>query len=123
MNQAPTQALRPWEQPIWKPVPGKVVIFSYLVAIHLLAIIGLILYPLPGWRVLGLSVFFAAWGGLGTTVCYHRLLSHRSLKLNWIVEQVLIFGTMFNGSGAPASWVAYHRRHHARADTPDDISS
>jgi fatty-acid desaturase len=30
---------------------------------------------------------------------------------------------MFNGSGAPASWVAYHRHHHARTDTPDDISS
>jgi len=83
----------------------------------------LILYPIPSLRVLGVALFFSLWGGLGTTVCYHRLLSHRTFKLNSWIEHALIFGAMFNGSGAPASWVAYHRRHHARADMPDDISS
>jgi len=62
-------------------------------------------------------------GGLGTTVCYHRMLAHRTVTLNKAVEQLLIFCAVFNGSGAPATWVAYHRLHHARTDTPDDISS
>ena len=30
---------------------------------------------------------------------------------------------MFNGSGAPGTWVAYHRHHHSHTDTPEDISS
>jgi fatty-acid desaturase len=123
MIQTATAQLRPWDQPFWKPVPGKIAIFSYLVIIHLLALAGLILFPLPGWKVLAVTLFLSCWGGLGTTVCYHRLLSHRTLKLNPIIEHILIFGTMFNGSGAPATWVAYHRRHHARADTEEDISS
>lgn len=123
MSQTVAQQIRPWDRPFWKPLPSKVGISAYLVAIHVLAIVGLFLYPMPGWKVLGAALFLAAWGGLGTTVGYHRLLSHRTLKLNAVIEHLLIFGAMFNGSGAPASWVAYHRRHHARADTPEDVSS
>ncbi len=51
------------------------------------------------------------------------MLAHRTLKVNKIIERLFIFCAMFNGSGTPASWVAYHRLHHARTDTPEDISS
>ncbi|MHB9002096.1 MAG: fatty acid desaturase, partial [Thermoanaerobaculia bacterium] len=30
---------------------------------------------------------------------------------------------IFHGSGAPASWTANHRQHHAKVETPDDVSS
>ena len=62
-------------------------------------------------------------GGVGTSVCYHRCLSHRSLRLNRVVEDILIFFTIFNASGEPMNWVANHRHHHAKADTADDVSS
>jgi len=91
--------------------------------IHVLAAIGLFLFPLPSWKILGLTLFFTTLGGFGTTVCYHRMLAHRTLRMNSFVEHLLIFFAMFNGSGAPASWVAYHRHHHSRTDTPEDISS
>src|SRR5579859_7394088 len=113
MNESPIESTTiksyPWERPFWKPTKGKGAIFFYLIAIHVLAVTGLILFPLPSLRVAALTVIFAWLGGLGTTVCYHRALSHRTVKLNKIVEQALIFCAMFNGSGAPASWVAYHR--------------
>jgi stearoyl-CoA desaturase (delta-9 desaturase) len=112
-----------WEQPFWKPSKGKGGILFYLLSIHLLAATGLILFPAPGLRVFGLSVLLTVLGGLGTTVGYHRALAHRSLKLKRVIEQVLIFCAVFNGSGAPRSWVAYHRQHHSRSDTPNDISS
>src|SRR5438105_3394362 len=102
---------RPWERPFWKPTKGKGAIFFYLVAIHVLAVTGLILFPLPSPLVLGLTVLLICLGGLGTTVCYHRTLAHRTVELNKTIEHVLIFLAMFNGSGAPASWVAYHRHH------------
>ena len=114
---------RPWEQPFWKPAKGKGSIFIYLVAIHVLAITGLILFPLPSLKVFGWTLLLASLGGLGTTVCYHRTLAHRTVKLNPVVEHILIFWAMFNGSGAPDTLVAYHRHHHARSDTPEDISS
>jgi stearoyl-CoA desaturase (delta-9 desaturase) len=123
MTETTLQEVRPWDQPFWKPAPGKGVIFFYLVAIHVLAIIGIILFPLPSLKVAGVTVLFAALGGMGTTVVFHRMLAHRTLRLNKFVEQVLIFWAIFNGSGAPASWVAYHRHHHSRTDTADDISS
>src|SRR5580700_6451434 len=100
---------RPWEQAWWKPAPGKMGIFVYLIAIHTLALAGLILFPLPGWRVFLITVLLTAWGGFGTTVCYHRTLAHRTLKLNPIIENLLVLGAMLNGSGSPASWVSYHR--------------
>jgi fatty-acid desaturase len=62
-------------------------------------------------------------GGLGTTVAYHRSLSHRSLALNPVIEHILIFFAMFNGSGNPLTWVANHRYHHAHSDSEGDVSS
>ena len=113
----------PWEQPFWKPARGKAGVLIYLVLIHVLATAGIILYPLPGLTVLCVALVATSLGGLGTTVCYHRALAHRTVKLHPVVEHFLIFWAIFNGSGTPASWVAYHRHHHAEADTPEDISS
>ena len=123
MNLTATPEIRPWDKPFWVPAPGKAGILLYLVLIHLLALIGLIVFPWPGFRILGLTILLIILGGLGTTVCYHRTLAHRAVKLNKVVEHALIFCAMFNGSGAPLSWTAYHRLHHSKADTPEDISS
>lgn len=123
VNAAPPDSERPWEQPWWKPAKGQSGVFAYLIAIHVLALTGLILFPLPGWKVFTWLLVLGGFGGLGTTIGYHRLLAHRTLKTKSWIEQFLIFAAMFNGSGSPASWVAYHRLHHSRTDTEDDISS
>lgn len=118
-----TAIARPWELPFWKPVPGKRVIFFYLVLIHALAVAGVILFPTPSLKVVAATLAITVIGGLGTTVVYHRSLSHGTVKLHPAIEYFLTFWTMFNGSGNPASWVAYHRHHHANSDGPDDVSS
>lgn len=123
MNQPAVGVVHPWEQPFWKPAKGKWGVLLYLIIIHVLAVIGIILYPVPSLKVFLISLSIAALGGFGTTVCYHRLLAHRTLKLNKVVEHILVFGAMFSGGGAPASWVAYHRHHHSHVETPNDISS
>jgi stearoyl-CoA desaturase (delta-9 desaturase) len=85
--------------------------------------VGLIFFPVPGWKVL-VATFALGWlGGLGTTVGYHRSLAHTALRLHPVVRHLLIFFAMFNGSGSPDSWTANHRQHHARVETPEDISS
>lgn len=123
MNSIAIDEIRPWDRPFWRPARGKEAVLFYLLLIHLLALVGLILFPLPNLKTLGLTILFIALGGFGTTIGYHRMLAHRTVKVNKIIEHLLIFWAMFNGSGSPASWVAYHRLHHARTDTPEDISS
>lgn len=118
--QVPSQL---WTQPWYRTDKGSVSVFIYIVLIHSLAAAGLVLFPLPGWGVFLTALAMTGLGGLGTTVAYHRAFSHHALKLNPIVEQLLIFFAVFNGSGVPATWVANHRNHHAHSDTVDDVSS
>ncbi|HVR60451.1 MAG TPA: fatty acid desaturase [Polyangia bacterium] len=115
--------LRPWTRPWWRPTPGDGPTFFWMVLIHVGAVVGLVLTPLPGWPVVVAAAALHFLGGLGTTVCYHRAITHKSVKLHPAVRQVLTFFAMLNGSGSPLSWAAYHRLHHAKSDTPEDISS
>ena len=123
MQSAPLAGDRPWERPWWQPSAGNGPVLFYIVLVHVLALVGLVLFPLPSLPVLVVALAFAAVGGVGTTVCYHRSLAHKSLRLNAVVENVLIFFTIFNAGGEPMGWVANHRHHHARTDTEEDISS
>lgn len=113
----------PWTRPWWQYSEGNAPVLFYIVLVHALAIVGLILFPLPSWRVLFIALAIASIGGVGTSVCYHRALSHRSLQLNRVVENILIFFTICNASGEPMGWVANHRQHHAKSDTAEDVSS
>jgi len=113
----------PWKAPWWKPARGEHATFYYIVTIHVLALIGLVLFPAPGWKVITATVAIAWLGSLGVTVCYHRTLAHTALRLHPVVKHLLIFFAMFNGSGSPDSWTANHRQHHSKVETPDDISS
>jgi fatty-acid desaturase len=81
MNRPAAVGLRPWEEPIWKPARGQTQTLLFLVVVHVLAIAGLILYPIPSLSTLGYAIALACLGGFGTTVCYHRSLAHRTVKL------------------------------------------
>lgn len=114
---------RPWELPWWKSSKDNFWTFVFIMSIHVLCAIGLVFFPIPGWKVFLVSFGIACCGGLGTSLCYHRALAHRSVILNPVVEQFLILFAVFNGSGAPCTWVPNHRNHHANADTVNDVSS
>jgi stearoyl-CoA desaturase (delta-9 desaturase) len=122
-NRSTLVEKHPWTQPWWKADGENRSVLVYLVLVHVLAITGFLLFPLPGWKVFLATLGAIALGGLGTTVGYHRALSHRAVRLNVVAEQILIFFAVFNGSGAPSTWIANHRNHHANSDTIDDVSS
>jgi len=114
---------RPWARSWWRPAPGENKTLFWIALIHVTAVIGLIVVPLPSWPI-ALAALLLTWiGGLGTTVCYHRGLAHKSVKLNPAVRSLLTFFAVLNGSGTPTGWTANHRLHHATSDTVDDISS
>jgi stearoyl-CoA desaturase (Delta-9 desaturase) len=61
--------------------------------------------------------------GLGVTVGFHRLFTHRSFKAGKRVRATFaILGSMAI-EGPVISWVADHRKHHAFSDQPGDPHS
>lgn len=69
-----------------------------------------------------LGMYFLT-GCLGMSVCYHRLLTHRSFETHpWIEKLFTLFATL-GLTGSSISWTAAHRRHHARTDQPGDPHS
>jgi stearoyl-CoA desaturase (Delta-9 desaturase) len=61
--------------------------------------------------------------GLGVTVGFHRLLTHRSFQTRpWLRGLLAVLGTM-SVEGPVISWVADHRKHHAYADRLGDPHS
>ena len=81
----------PWKQPWWRPTPGDRLFFAWIVLIHVGAVVGLVLTPIPGWTALVGAVVLHLLGGLGTTVGYHRAIAHKSVKLHPVVRHVLTF--------------------------------
>jgi stearoyl-CoA desaturase (Delta-9 desaturase) len=61
--------------------------------------------------------------GLGVTVGFHRLLTHRSFKTTRGVRAVLAILGSVAIEGPVISWVADHRKHHAFADREGDPHS
>jgi stearoyl-CoA desaturase (Delta-9 desaturase) len=70
-----------------------------------------------------LFLSFYAATGLGITVGYHRLFTHRSFRAMRPVRIVLaLFGSLAV-EGSVVDWCATHRRHHAFADQFGDPHS
>lgn len=113
----------PWKRSWLWCAPGEIPTFGWIVFLHVAVVLGIVILPFPTAVVLLLALSLLFMGGLGTTVCYHRSLAHHAVKLHPVVEQVLIFFAMLNGSGNPRTWVGIHRLHHATSDRPGDISS
>jgi len=72
---------------------------------------------------LGIMAVMYVLTGLGVTVGFHRLLTHRSFAVPKPLEYAFaIFGSMAV-QGPVMNWVADHRKHHAHADEEGDPHS
>ncbi|MGW7478137.1 acyl-CoA desaturase [Nonomuraea muscovyensis] len=70
-----------------------------------------------------LATLFYVATGLGVTVGFHRLLTHRSFTARpWLRAALAVAGSM-SFQGNVVDWVAVHRRHHAFTDRPGDPHS
>ncbi len=61
--------------------------------------------------------------GLGVTVGFHRLFTHRSFKTTKAVRAILAILGSVAIEGPVISWVADHRKHHAFSDKEGDPHS
>jgi stearoyl-CoA desaturase (delta-9 desaturase) len=95
--------------------------FSAIAALHALCILAPFTFS---WSALGVA-FFLYWAicGLGISMGYHRLLTHRGFETSKAFYYVLAtLGTM-NYQGGPIRWVGTHRVHHRDSDREEDPHS
>ena len=75
------------------------------------------------WTDIALLIAFNVLAGLGVTVGYHRMLTHRSFQPNPVVKFIfLVFGSMAV-EGPALQWAAIHIKHHAHSDREGDPHS
>jgi stearoyl-CoA desaturase (delta-9 desaturase) len=72
------------------------------------------------WSAVAVAVIFYVITGVGITLAYHRLLTHRSLVVSKPVEYLLTIIGVLALQGGPIEWVAQHRAHHANTDRDGD---
>jgi stearoyl-CoA desaturase (delta-9 desaturase) len=78
---------------------------------------------LLGWSDLIVFAIMYVATGLGVTVGFHRLFTHRSFKTGRAVKATLAILGSAAIEGPVISWVADHRKHHAYSDQPGDPHS
>ncbi|MBM2812267.1 MAG: Stearoyl-CoA 9-desaturase [Chloroflexi bacterium] len=61
--------------------------------------------------------------GLGITIGYHRLATHRSFEVSPLVKAVLLACGSTAAEGAVIDWVANHVKHHEHSDDSQDPHS
>lgn len=92
-----------------------------LVLVHGLALLAPFTFSWPGLITFVVMAF--ATGCLGITLCYHRLLSHRSFKTHKLVKFFLMLCGTLSLQGSPIWWSATHRVHHRESDQEMDPHS
>jgi stearoyl-CoA desaturase (delta-9 desaturase) len=75
------------------------------------------------WGTLGVAILFGVVTGLGITVGFHRLFTHRSFETHPAVRAALAILGCMSAQGHLYLWVATHRRHHRYSDHPGDPHS
>lgn len=115
------------QKPLKKGKPGfNIGKWDWSVVIGIVAMhIGAVIAPFYfSWSGLVLALFL--WwvtGGLGITLCFHRLLTHRSFKTKKWFEYFLTICGCLAWQGGPAQWVGVHRLHHKHSDEDLDPHS
>jgi stearoyl-CoA desaturase (delta-9 desaturase) len=130
MDRAPAAGMAP-------QVPGVVTLGPSQARLQRVALLVLTIGPFAGFVAavailwgrgigvvdLALLVAFYVFSGLGVTVGYHRLLTHRSFRAPRPVRAWFAVAGSLAIEGSVISWVAAHRRHHAFADVEGDPHS
>ena len=96
----------------------------FLITTTLVALIGVPAYffieGIPPYQILIFGFLFAAATNLSITICYHRLLAHKSYEAHPIVKFIFLMIGAAAWQGSALKWSSDHRIHHANVDSDDD---
>jgi stearoyl-CoA desaturase (Delta-9 desaturase) len=75
------------------------------------------------WSYVLVTFLMVQFTFMGVTLYLHRDATHRSLDLHPVLRHVFRFWLWLTSGIVTKEWVAVHRKHHARCETPDDPHS
>lgn len=110
----------------WPASVTSQVVWPYAVAfaaIHLAACLAFVPWLFSWFGLALLLVMHYLCATIGTSVCYHRMLAHRSFKSPKWLEYLFTTFAVCSLQDSPVRWVAIHRRHHHHTDAQDDPHS
>ena len=81
------------------------------------------LMPVPWWAYVVLALAFTHVTIACVTIFLHRSQAHRALDLHPAVSHFFRFWLWLTTGMVTKEWVAIHRKHHAKVETPDDPHS
>lgn len=81
------------------------------------------LWPLSWWQLACVVVLTTHATIVAVTLFLHRCQAHRSLELGPVPAHAFRLWLWLTTGMVTRQWVAVHRKHHARCETPDDPHS
>ena len=81
------------------------------------------LIDLPWWGYVAVALILTHVTIAAVTIFLHRSQAHRALDLHPIVSHFFRFWLWLTTGMVTKEWVAIHRKHHAKVETPDDPHS
>ncbi|MGE3109090.1 MAG: acyl-CoA desaturase [Phycisphaerales bacterium] len=75
------------------------------------------------WVYLALLLGMFVFSGLGITIGYHRLFTHKSFATTRFMTWLWGVAGSSAAEGSILEWVAFHRKHHQYSDTSQDPHS
>ena len=78
---------------------------------------------LPWWAYLLIALALTHVTIAAVTIFLHRHQTHRALDLHPIASHCFRFWLWLTTGMVTKEWVAVHRKHHARVETPEDPHS
>ena len=98
-------------------------VIAFFVILHVLALLGFLCWQFFTWAGLCTFVGLTLITGLGVTIGYHRLLTHKGFQTFSFIRYGFALAGFYAGEGPPTLWVAYHRKHHQYSDQDEDPHS
>lgn len=80
-------------------------------------------FDLSAWGYLAVTLVLTHITIASVTIFLHRHQAHRALALHPVVSHFFRFWLWLTTGMVTREWVAVHRKHHARCETPDDPHS
>ena len=113
------------EQELEKSLAEKILVFIGVVAplIATLYAITRLWQRYVTWTDIVLMLVFYVISGLGITIGYHRMLTHKSFETSKFVKALFLIMGCMAWEGNPITWASTHIKHHAHSDQDDDPHS
>jgi len=120
------ETLAPAPAPPHQPGWGQKAVMLVITVVPFIAVVaavGLLWNQAVSWVDLALMAVLYVLMGVGVTVGYHRMLTHRAFEaVAPLKATLLVLGSM-SLQGSPINWAVDHRQHHAHSDQEGDPHS